>query len=216
MSALEVLKDGKRVLSPTIKALKAARVLKGLSRSEAGNLCGCSARAFEQLENGRSNPSQERIEKILRAFGMSPKEFAGLVRDPDDALSRAKSSPRKERSISRRPRRSCFRIITKEVRVLRVLRQRKGFSQEEASLRCGYTRAIFGQIENGRINIPPTRIEHIVTSLGHSMRDFEDLMKAEILRDEVVKECSEGLQKLDDSKLNSVRTIIVSLGGIPQ
>jgi transcriptional regulator with XRE-family HTH domain len=87
-------------------------------------------------------------------------------------------------------------------------------SQDEASLRCGYTRAIFGQIENGRINIPQARIEHMVKSLGYTMQDFNTLMKAEVLRDEIIADCSVLLHKLDDQKLASVRTVIMSLGGI--
>jgi len=209
--------NGKRVLKiidPSIKAIKAARILKGLSRAEAGERCGFSARAIEQLENGRSNPSEARITKILRAYGLSNNEFLTLKANPDEALMKAKAAMVKVHVVSRKPRRSCFRIITKEVRVIRVLRQRKGMSQDEASLRCGYTRAIFGQIENGRINIPQARIEHMVKSLGYTMQDFNTLMKAEVLRDEIIADCSALLHKLDDQKLSSVRTVIMSLGGI--
>ena len=213
MSELEKPQAGRKVIDATIKALKAARILRGMSRGLAAEKCKCSARAIEQLENGRRNPSEERVSRILRAYGLSKHEFENLKANPDEALSRAKATFIKANSVSRKPRRSCFRIITKEVRVIKILRNRKGLSQDETSLRCGYTRAIFGQIENGRINLPANRLEHIVKSLGYSMADFNLLMKAEVLRDEVVAECSLLLQKLDDQKLASVRTIIMSLGG---
>lgn len=38
-------------------------------------------------------------------------------------------------------------------------------------------------------------------------------MKAEVLRDELISECTTRLEKLDDQKLASVRTVIISLGG---
>lgn len=214
MSEMDLPEKGRKVIAATIKALKAARILRGLSRAMAAERCNCSARAIEQLENGRCNPSETRVMRIVRAYGLSKSEFESLRAKPDEALLKSKAAFMNARAISRKPRRSCFRIICKEVRVLRILRQRKGLSQDDASLRCGYTRAIFGQIENGRINIPPERIMHIVLSLGYTMADFETLMMAEVLRDEVVAECSGLLQKLDDQKLISMKTIIKSLGGI--
>lgn len=201
----------RKVITPTTKALKAARILKGFSREEAGRLCGWSAKAFEQIENGRSGVSDDRLLKILRALGIGKREFELLKANPDEAISKAKVSSDKAVAIARKPRRSCFRIITKEVRVLRVLRIRKGLSQDEASVRCGYTRAIFGQIENGRINLPPARLKHMVTSLGFTMNDFDTLMEANVLRDEIIAQCGAYLQKLTDEKLESAQLVIRSL-----
>ena len=194
-------------------AIKALRLTKGLSRKEAGALCGCSARAFEQLENGRCGFTGRRTEKIIRCLGYSMADFDEAAKDPE-ALIKSVTNPSQEKELKeRKPRRSCFRIVTKETRILRILRERRGLTQKQASLRCGYTYAILGQIENGRINLPPDRIEHIVKSLGYRMEEYERLMKAEILRDELIAECNEQMSKLDDQKLASVRTIIVSLGG---
>ncbi len=46
------------------------------------------------------------------------------------------------------------------------------------------------------------------------MCDFDKLMQAEILRDELLSECQELMAKLDDQKLASVRTVIQSLGAL--
>jgi hypothetical protein len=45
------------------------------------------------------------------------------------------------------------------------------------------------------------------------MDEYERLMKAEILRDELIAECTTLINELDDQKLSSVRTVIKSLGG---
>ena len=57
------------------RAIKALRLLKDLSRADAGALCGVTRVAFEQLENGRCNLSKDRIERYVRAMGYSPREF---------------------------------------------------------------------------------------------------------------------------------------------
>jgi len=201
----------KKIIPANVKALRAIRVLKGLSRAKAGALLGISARAIEQLENGRANPTMNRIERILKAYGASLEEFNRHKAAPDQALLDAKLFNESARSISRKPRRSCFKVVTKEVRVLRVLRQRRGWSQDEVSLRCGYTRAIYGQIENGRINLGVDRIQHIVKSMIFTMSDFQALMDAEVLRDEIILDCANNLKKLDDKQLVSVRMIIQSM-----
>ncbi len=194
-------------------AIKALRLAKGLSRREAGALCGCSARAFEQLENGRCGFTGRRTERIIRALGYSMADFDEAAKDPESLIQTVTVAAQDEEPKERKPRRSCFRVITKETRILRILRERRGLTQSEASVRCGYTYAILGQIENGRINLPPTRIKHIVGSLGYSMDEYERLMEAEILRDELIAECTALISQLDDHKISSVRTVIKSLGG---
>ena len=201
----------KKIIPANVKALRAIRVLKGLSRAKAAALCGISARAIEQLENGRANPTMNRIERTPKAYGASLEEFNRHKVAPDQALLEAKLFNESARSISRKPRRSCFKVITNEVRVLRVLRQRRGWSQDEVSLKCGYTRAIYGQIENGRINLGSGRIRHIVEAMGFINRDFEELMETEVLRDEIIEQCKNYLEKMEDKQLESARLVIQSL-----
>lgn len=66
---------------------------------------------------------------------------------------------------------------------LKILRQMKSLTQDQALSICGYSRPSVGHIENGRIEIPMERIGHIVTSYGYQFSKFEELMKEEILRD---------------------------------
>jgi transcriptional regulator with XRE-family HTH domain len=93
-------------------------------------------------------------------------------------------------------RRSYQRIITKEVRVLRALRRMEKLSQDQASSICGYSRPTISHIE-----IPLSRIRHIVLSYWFEFRKFEELMKEEVLRDEVIELCHERMLRLSEEKL---------------
>lgn len=195
----------------TIQALKAARIKKGYSRKDAALLLGWSPASFEQIENARCNFSKERLEKIVSAYGYSQKEFAQILRDPKRLLAELCSEGKKDKSIERKPRRNHYKIVTKEVRVIRILRKRKGISQYEASRLCGYVPGQFGHIEVGRIELTKERISHIVHSLGFSILDFENLMNAALLRDEIIEAIHADLHNLDDQSLSSAATIIKAL-----
>jgi transcriptional regulator with XRE-family HTH domain len=108
-------------------------------------------------------------------------------------------------------RRNLHKIITKEVRVIRILRRKMGLTQYQAADACSYANSIFGQIENGRIELPRDRIEHIVKCLGTTLIDFDKLMKAEVLRDEMIEKCTRYLESLEDSRLESAQLVIKSL-----
>ncbi len=54
-----------------------------------------------------------------------------------------------ERTLSRKPRRNLYKLVTKEVRAIRILRKRRGISQYKASEVCGFKECTFGLIEAG-------------------------------------------------------------------
>ena len=197
--------------SNDVKALKALRLMRGFSRCEAAKLCGFSARAIEQLENGRCGISIQRIERIVQALGYTLRDFSRVKGDASQYLRAA------EKEWAERPRppaglrRNFHRIITKEVRIIRILRRRRGLTQYQASEACGYANSIFGQLENGRIELPRARIRHIVEHLGCEMKEFDRLMEAEVLRDELIAQCSNHLEELEDTKLESAKTVIQAL-----
>ena len=198
-------------LTKTVLAFKAARLSRGLTRKQAAELCGCSPRSFEQLENGRCNFSEARLRRLLEQMSVQWSDFLRILEDPKKILARVKEHKPNERSLDRKPRRNHFKIVTKEVRVIRILRKRKGISQYEASRLCGYVPGGFGHIEVGRIELSRQRIDHILSSLGYVWSDFEALMKASVLRDELIEDCTRCLHHLDDSKLESATNILKAL-----
>lgn len=196
---------------PLVRAIKAARLEKGLSRIEAAKLLGWTQRSFEQIENGRCNFSEERLQKIIKAFGYTDQEFLRIQSEAKGILARICETGKSDQSIDRKPRRNHYKIVTKEVRVIKILRKRKGISQHQASMLCGYVPSGFGQIEVGRIELKNERINHILRSLGYKWKDFEDLMIAPVLRDEIIENLNKDIQKLDDQALLSASNIIKAL-----
>ena len=197
--------------SDDVRALRALRLMRGFSRTEAAKLCDFSARAIEQLENGRCGISPQRIERIVQAFGFTMRDFSRIKEDVGRYLKAAEkawaSCPPSPAGL----RRNYHRIITKEVRIIRIMRRRRGLTQYQAAAACGYANSIFGQIENGRIELPRPRIRHIIEHLGCDMKDFDRLMAAEVLRDELIAQCSAHLEELEDTKLESAKTVIQAL-----
>lgn len=195
-----------------VKAVRAARLSKGLSRVELATQLGWKPVAIEQIENGRCNFSKERLHKVVKAMGYSPEEFENIRRDPKLAVAVAIESGSRDKTVDRRPRRNHYKIVTKEVRVIRVLRQRKEISQTQASRLCGLVPGGFGHIEVGRIELSPTRIEHLVSCLGYSMKDFQNLMAAPVLRDELIAEATQLLAKIPDESLSAAINVLKALG----
>lgn len=201
-------------ISREAKAMKALRLLKGLSRKQAGELCGVSARAFEQLENGRNNMSYLRIQKYVSALGSNLDEFNKIKNHVNTILrEQFELAKNKKGKDAKKPRRYLLKLITKEARVIRILRKRKRISQDQASFMCGYSRPVFGNLENGRINITEERISHILKSLSYSRASFDELLNSELLRDEILDKCAEYLEQLEDNNLKSAETVIKALVG---
>jgi transcriptional regulator with XRE-family HTH domain len=193
------------------RGLRALRLMKGLSRKAAGSLCGVSARALEQLENGRCNVSTARLERYIKAIGYSYPEFLDVKREVHSLLPELERKARIKPPKTPKLKRNYHRIITKEVRVIRILRKRRGVSQYQAAKLCGYAHSIMGQIENGRIELPTDRLKQIVGALGQDWNTFEALMKSEVLRDELIEQCTHYLEGLDDNRLDSAATVIKAL-----
>ena len=181
--------------------LRKLRELKGLNRKDAGILLGVNFKAVERFENGRTTLNRTKIENILSAYDFIYADFC-LCRDGKIEQVKLKLGHKKSKVIENNPlRRSYKKVITKEAKVLTVLRKLKGFSQYRASLICGYSQTAIGHIENGRIEIPKKRISHIVESYGFTMNDFEYHMKSEKFVTDIQDECMSIIKGLSDEKL---------------
>jgi len=193
-------------INAELKALRLAREQLGVTRYELARALGISYKAIEKIENGRMPLSQDRKEEILKFLGIN-----------EYRLKRIKKCGVIIPKISRKTvfensqRRSYKRIVTKEVRVLKILRNMNNISQDRASRLCGYSRPSIGHIENGRIEIPIDRIKHIVNCYGCSFAKFEELMKEEILRDEIIKMCTQKIITLSEEKLKMVQSLLSNL-----
>ncbi|MFN8790002.1 MAG: helix-turn-helix transcriptional regulator [Bdellovibrionales bacterium] len=205
-----VRRSSVKKITKTVLALKAARISLGLNRREAAERCSCSIRALEQLENGRCNFSEDRIRGIVEKMGMTWAEFSRLNDSPEKALAQI-DAYNLERTMSRKPRRNVYKVVTKEVRAIRILRKRRGISQYKASAMCGFRRATFGLLEAGRTDLTEGKIDLILRSLGYKRDDFEKIRSATVMADEVIGEIVELLDRLDDQALLSAASVIKAL-----
>ncbi len=203
MQAIAITKQMNR---SNTKALKRAREVLGISRKELAQRIGLTYKTIEKYENGRCLLDEVKIRLLVDGLKISKEEFNKIKRG-----KKIKVTKRIKNVLSNLDRRSYKRIITKEVRVLRILRQQKRINQYQASKICGYSKPTIGHIENGRIEIPQERIKHIVISYGHTMDKFFELMKENVLRDEIIKECYVKIVGLTESKLKLVQSVLENL-----
>lgn len=185
------------------KALRRSRELLKVTRNELASRLGLTPKSIEKYENGRAQLDEEKIKLITDALNLSLVDFLKIKRGKGIGFLRKKKTV-----FSNAERRSYKRIITKEVRVLKILRQMRNLTQDQASALCGYSRPSIGHIENGRIEIDEDRIKHIVISYGHGISEFHRLMKEEVLRDEVLSSCFNKMMGLSEEKLKLVQSVL--------
>ncbi len=197
-------------LSTNSVLLKKMRILKKLSRQQAGIMFNVSFKTIEKLENGRGMISDEKLMTFAAAYGFTFTDLQ-LIKEGKigDRLLKADVSEI-PRDPKRRDRRFCQKIIVKECKVLRELRLMAGITQYRAGEVCGYNMSTIGHIENGRIRIPRDRIEHIVKVYGFTMQKFDELLASSELRHEVLDQCTGIINRLDDSKLRAVQALLLN------
>ncbi len=188
------------------KALKRAREMMKVTRVEMARRLNLSLEAIKKYEKGGAVIDERKIIKYLEALDLTNKDYQKIKKGKGISRNRKKKTV-----FTNQERRSYQRIITKEVRVLKILRQMKNFSQDQASAVCGYSRPSIGHIENGRITLDQNRIDHIVESYGHPMSEFHRLMQEEIIRDELLSEAFETMKMLPEEKLKIVSSLLKTL-----
>lgn len=189
-------------------ALRELRLEKGWSLAQAAGFLGIKSKGMGHIENGRVGLTDERVRQILEKWGLTYFDFIRVKKTVKDGI---RNKPRRifvRTVLTNKDRRSYQKIITKEVRVLKVLRQMKKLSQAKASSLCGYSRPTIGHIENGRIELDQNRIEHIVSSYGVEWSEFMRFMSEEVLRDEVLDTCLSKMRGLSENKFNLIQGIL--------
>lgn len=188
------------------KALRRAREMMKVTRIEMARRLNLSIEAIKKYEKGGSIIDERKIHNYLQALHLTDEDYQKIKRGKGIGINK------KQRIVfSNSDRRSYKRMITKEVRVLKILRQMKNLSQDQASFICGYSRPSIGHIENGRITLDLDRIKFIVESYGNKMSEFNRLMCEEILRDEILKSANEKMKNLSEEKLKIVISLLLNL-----
>lgn len=210
MTAKKKRRSYYKIITDAQLALRELRLEKGWSLAEAALPLRIKSKALGHIENGRVGLADERVRQILEAWGLHYHDFIRAKKIVKDE----RNSPKRKiirTVLTNTDRRSYQRIITKEVRVLKILRKMKKLTQDKASSICGYSRPTIGHIENGRIEIPKERIQHIVRSYGFEMKEFNEMLASNVLRDEVTEKCMDKIIKLSEGKLKLVESLLQNL-----
>ena len=211
MTNLKTEKTNKKELTGDHIAIRKMREIRGFDRKTAALIFECSPKTIEKIENGRKHVTYDLKTKYSTGYGFTSAEY-DAIKCGQYATDLAVGKRRKVKVLDdNRLRRSYKKVVSKEVLAIKTLRQRAGLSQYKASRKCGYTKCTFGHIEQGRIELPVKRIRHIVETLGFKMKDFDEQMISSIHRSEIIKNCSNLILKLDDTKLMTVETLLKSI-----
>lgn len=189
-------------------ALRKLREIKGLNRKDAGVLLDVGYKTIEKLENGRTSLNKTRIEKTVLAYGLTYQDFLLCLEGKSEQVKERLGHTKAKVLDDNKNRRSYKKVVTKEVRVLQVLRRLKNLTQYKASFACGYSKTAIGHIENGRIELPKARIRHIVNSYGFTMQDFEYHMKSDVFVTDMQDDCIKIIKALGEEKLKAVYPLL--------
>jgi transcriptional regulator with XRE-family HTH domain len=197
-----------KVITKEITAIRKMRELRKLSRKDAAPLIGVTFKSIERLENGRMDLTKQKIRQYCLAYGFTEKQYVSICEGKVETVEKQVNKPSAKVIEDNRLRRSYKKIITKEAKVLNVLRKLKGLTQYQASAYCGYSKSAIGHIEHGRIELETRRITHIVESYGYTMKDFEYHLNSETFVTEIQDDCINIIKKLSEEKLKAVYPLL--------
>lgn len=201
-------KSNAKIVTKDVIVLRRMRIFRKINRGDAAKAIERSLKSIERFENGRSNLSTEQKKALVRRYRFTWQEFLAYMDgqcDLPDLPSRS-TFPRKERP--REEGRKYQKVISKEARVLKVMRKMANLTQPEAAAKCSTHRSCIDHLENGRVEITHEKIEQTVRAYGFKMAVFEELLEAPMLRDEVLQDCLKILTVLDNEKLRAVKALL--------
>ncbi len=208
MEQIKILRCKQKIMLPETLALRKMREFLHLDRKSAGILIEKSYKQLEKIENGYVEVTPQLINHFVTNYGFSIKNFELLVAGKVEQVKKSLCPTKKKVIENNLSRRSYNKMITKEARVLQVLRRLQGLTQYRASYLCGYSKTAIGHIENGRIEIPHSRIKHVIESYGFTIKDFEYHMKSEKFVTDIQDDCITIIKGLSEEKLKAVYPLL--------
>lgn len=108
-------------------------------------------------------------------------------------------------------KRSKIKIITREVRIIRAIREKKKLTVQKAAELIGTNKPTLTSLENGRIDLTAVWITKILKGYGATELGFKQMIEAkDMIKEEVVLEIDEMLLKLSYDRLLAIRQMLVS------
>ena len=190
--------------------LKKTRMIQGLSRREAGLILSSSRATIQRIESGKHHIPHEKKRHYVESYGFTMNEFMKMKMGQNVGSGKSRSVQKLKVIEHKHLRRSYQKKITREVLAISRLRKRRRVSQYKASELCGWHRTAVGHIENGRIELTPKKLDTLLSALGYTKKQFNEQFCSEIDRDSIEQQCFRLIEKMEDSKLVSVHSILQS------
>lgn len=108
-------------------------------------------------------------------------------------------------------RRSDFKVMTKEAKVLKFLRESRKLSMRKAGTVVGASEAFVNHSEHGRIDLTPKIILKFLNAYGYELEYFKKLVDGKIdIPENILEDCIQLLKRMAPDKLKTVKTILQS------
>lgn len=108
--------------------------------------------------------------------------------------------------------RSTYKVITKEVKIIRSLREKRALSVNKAALLIGTNKSTLTALENGRINLSEAWIEKILKSYKFNQEDFKKLQEVNVVsKDELLEEIMTSMRKLNQENILTISQLVNGL-----
>ena len=108
-------------------------------------------------------------------------------------------------------RRSDVKVMTKEARVLKFLRESRYLSMRKAGFILKTSDAFVSHSEHGRIDLTPSIILKFLNAYGYEHSYFMKLVKGEIeMPEKNLEDCISLLKRIQPEKLKTIKAILES------
>lgn len=108
-------------------------------------------------------------------------------------------------------RRCNHKVMTKEASILKFMRESRNLSMRRAGNLLGVSDSTISHLENGRADLHPEIVTRLLTNYGYTYEQFMSMSSGKIeLPQSLRRECLEIIKRIDEEKLKTVRTILLS------
>ena len=108
-------------------------------------------------------------------------------------------------------KRSQKKIITREVKIILAIREKRKLSVQKASEVIGTNKSTLTALENGRIDLSADWIRRILKGYSVNEGSFKQMIEAkDSIREEIVSEVNDMLLKLSYDRLLVIRQMLIS------
>lgn len=113
--------------------------------------------------------------------------------------------------LKKKNRRSDVKVMTKEAKVLKFLRESRKLSMRKAGQIIGVSDTFVNHAEHGRIDLTLSIILKFLNSYGYEHSYFQKLVEGKIeIPESHYEECVALLKRMSADKLKTVKTILQS------